>query len=189
MPVYEVKPEVGNGRSRVLHRNLLLPCSHLPVETQLKSSKSRSAVPRRTNRPQASQEETAGTTDEDIPSLTPDQLHELYGCASYCAQDNCGIVPELVEQDTGTETQHDPCEVDGPSLEEDVDDSGGQDNTVDDETVDGLPLRKSHRLNRPLIRMTCDVMGQPYFQPSSTAGVQGIAVSYPQQLWRPVTVP
>ena len=31
MPVYDVKPESGNGRTRVLQRNLLLPCSFLPV--------------------------------------------------------------------------------------------------------------------------------------------------------------
>jgi len=31
-PVYEVKPEQSKGRSRVLHRNLLLPCDHLPLE-------------------------------------------------------------------------------------------------------------------------------------------------------------
>uniref|UniRef100_A0A3B5AJZ5 Integrase catalytic domain-containing protein n=1 Tax=Stegastes partitus TaxID=144197 RepID=A0A3B5AJZ5_9TELE len=34
MPVYEVRPERGKGRSRVLHRNLLMPCDHLPFETQ-----------------------------------------------------------------------------------------------------------------------------------------------------------
>ncbi|KAL2089169.1 hypothetical protein ACEWY4_016068 [Coilia grayii] len=33
-PVYEVKPEDGQGRTRVLHRNLLLPCDFLPVETK-----------------------------------------------------------------------------------------------------------------------------------------------------------
>ncbi|KAL0199360.1 hypothetical protein M9458_007900, partial [Cirrhinus mrigala] len=34
LPIYEVKPEVGKGRSRILHRNLLLSCDHLPVEGQ-----------------------------------------------------------------------------------------------------------------------------------------------------------
>ena len=30
-PVYEVKPEAGTGGNRILHRNLLLPCSYLPI--------------------------------------------------------------------------------------------------------------------------------------------------------------
>ena len=31
-PVYEVKPENGVGRHRVIHRNLLLPCYDLPYK-------------------------------------------------------------------------------------------------------------------------------------------------------------
>ena len=31
-PVYEVKPDVGTGGNRILHRNLLLPCNNLPVD-------------------------------------------------------------------------------------------------------------------------------------------------------------
>jgi hypothetical protein len=30
--VYETKRENGKGKNRVLHRNLLLPCDHLPAE-------------------------------------------------------------------------------------------------------------------------------------------------------------
>ena len=37
-PVYEVKPENGKGPTRTLHRNLLLPCSLLPVEPVPKKS-------------------------------------------------------------------------------------------------------------------------------------------------------
>ena len=33
-PVYEVAPESGNGRTRVLHRNMLLPCDFLPATEQ-----------------------------------------------------------------------------------------------------------------------------------------------------------
>ena len=32
-PVYEVKPEVGDVRRRILHRNLLLPWNYLPADT------------------------------------------------------------------------------------------------------------------------------------------------------------
>lgn len=34
VPIYELRPEHGKGRSRVMHRNLLLPCDHLPLETE-----------------------------------------------------------------------------------------------------------------------------------------------------------
>ena len=36
-PVYEVKPETGPGGTRILHRNLLLPCNHLPVDVASKA--------------------------------------------------------------------------------------------------------------------------------------------------------
>ena len=106
--------ESGNGRTRVLHRNLLLPCSFLPVETHLKSPKRRHTVSRRTHRQQTSKEETTGTIDEDIPSLTPDQLQEFYESTRHDTEDSCGPVPELVEQDTYT------CPVDGQDSEGEV---------------------------------------------------------------------
>ena len=34
-PVYEVKPETGTGPTCVLHRNLLLPCDSLPLDSDL----------------------------------------------------------------------------------------------------------------------------------------------------------
>ena len=94
MPVYEVKPESGNGRTGVLHRNLLLPCSFLPAETQLKSPKSRYTVSRRTHRQKTSNEGATGTIDEDISTLTPDQLQEFYESTRNCIEDSCGTVPE-----------------------------------------------------------------------------------------------
>lgn len=39
LPVYEVQPEDQSGPKRTLHRNLLLPCDLLPVETPVSSRK------------------------------------------------------------------------------------------------------------------------------------------------------
>ena len=36
LPVYEVSPENGVGRTQTLHRNMLLPCDHLPMEEPAK---------------------------------------------------------------------------------------------------------------------------------------------------------
>uniref|UniRef100_A0A7N9AYF5 Gypsy retrotransposon integrase-like protein 1 n=1 Tax=Mastacembelus armatus TaxID=205130 RepID=A0A7N9AYF5_9TELE len=34
LPIYEVRPEKGKGRARVVHRNLLMSCDHLPFEQE-----------------------------------------------------------------------------------------------------------------------------------------------------------
>lgn len=40
-PFYKVVPEQGKGRdSRILHRNLLLPCDHPPLEVPLQVARS-----------------------------------------------------------------------------------------------------------------------------------------------------
>ena len=50
-PVYEVRPESGEGRVRTLHRNLLLPCSFLPItdtpviKARRRSQKTREQAP------------------------------------------------------------------------------------------------------------------------------------------------
>uniref|UniRef100_A0A8C7X5J0 Gypsy retrotransposon integrase-like protein 1 n=1 Tax=Oryzias sinensis TaxID=183150 RepID=A0A8C7X5J0_9TELE len=39
-PVYEVKPETGKGRVKIIHRNLLLPCDFLPLTSEPEPTKS-----------------------------------------------------------------------------------------------------------------------------------------------------
>ena len=116
MPVYEVQPVSGNGRTRVLYRNLLLPCSFLPVETHLKSPRKHHTVSKGTHRQQKPKEETSGAIDHDIPSLTPDRLQEYYESTRHDTEDSCRTVPELVEQDIY------PCPVHGPDSEGEVED-------------------------------------------------------------------
>ncbi|XP_052008777.1 uncharacterized protein LOC127661875 [Xyrauchen texanus] len=36
VPIYELRPEHGKGKTRILHRNLLLPCDHLPLEAEVR---------------------------------------------------------------------------------------------------------------------------------------------------------
>ena len=46
-PVYAIWPERGPGKTRVLHRNLLLPCDFLPVEEEVTS---RDTMPQKENK-------------------------------------------------------------------------------------------------------------------------------------------
>ena len=165
---------------------MLLPCSYLPAETQLTPSKNRQAVSKRANKQEASREETSITTDEDISSLTPCQLQELYA-SKHCQAEH--IAPDLVERDTGTGTEEELCQGNEQDSTEEVGNLEQRANVTDDEAADNLPLRQSQRLSRPPLRMTYDVMGQPSFQPRFTTAIQGITVSYPQQLCQHWPVP
>lgn len=63
MPIYEVIPEQGKGRgSRILHRNLLLPCDNLPLDIQLKPAKLKRQTAR-TNKDRREQHQ--GDVDDD----------------------------------------------------------------------------------------------------------------------------
>lgn len=59
-PVYELKPENGNGRTRVIHRNLLLPCDFLPVEKVDTPAEPRKQRKKVSKRRQTEQEHSSG---------------------------------------------------------------------------------------------------------------------------------
>lgn len=68
MPIYEVISEQGKARGRrILHRNLLLPCDHLPLEIQLKPAKAKGQITAwtRKRREQQHQEVDVEDSDED----------------------------------------------------------------------------------------------------------------------------
>lgn len=185
MPVYEVRSENGGERSRVLHRNLILPCSYLPVEAPVSTSKSSQKDSRKVTKRQLSTEGTSSNADDDMPNLTPHQFEELFESAGANVSERYEHAPVPAEQDA------DPFYADDPDQEQGTEDSCEQVATSNDDAdaVDeGLPWH-SQRTSRPSLRMTYDVPGQPSFQPWTTAGVQGISATYQQQILPPYRVP
>lgn len=69
LPIYEVRPERGKGRSRVLHRNLLMSCDHLPFETQPELEKENKRKQRKKHRPVR---QTEGSDEDSVDE------YELY---------------------------------------------------------------------------------------------------------------
>ena len=81
-PVYEVKPETGPGGARIVHRNLLLPCNHLPVHVASKTphrQKSRKETRRDTNHVPTTLVEESSTDESEHYELSfePERQPEL----------------------------------------------------------------------------------------------------------------
>ena len=74
-PVYVVKPEVGTGRERTLHRNLLLPCNMLiNTDADDKSQNRKQCIrARKPSKPKVSacQAGESDTDSEDLPIFVP----------------------------------------------------------------------------------------------------------------------
>ena len=176
MPVYKVRPQEipknGEGWSRVLHCNLLLPYSYLAGEIQTKARKSIKTGqqgPRQVTKQQTPGGEPPGSTDEDMQGLTLHQLKEFCESTNTEIIDGHGTAPESAEQEVN------------PLPIGDLNGSGRHcepvDTLNDDHVPDAEPLRQSERTTRPPLRMTFDALGQPSFQPWATPGVQAVSAS------------
>jgi len=72
-PVYEVKPESGSGRGRILHRNMLMPCNALPLEKPAQNTV-REQNPHIRQRKRCKETEIRGTSQESDES-SDDEMH------------------------------------------------------------------------------------------------------------------
>ena len=80
IPVYDVIPESGEGKTRTLHRNMLFPCSYLPVE----KSAMKPFQPKRQNKSKKEKEEptsedhaTDSEDESEIPKILPEQITKI----------------------------------------------------------------------------------------------------------------
>ena len=79
-PVYEVVPEQGKGRdSRILHRNLLLPCDHLPLEVPLKVARPQRKRLNQTSEDTQQEDDSDADSEDDwfcyLPQQPPQDAH------------------------------------------------------------------------------------------------------------------
>ena len=158
MPVYIVKPEDGTGRIRTLHRNLLLPCSFLPIETPpVTPTKSRS---KKKAEPHQAREDDA----DDVVWVyneTEEPIHHPSALNGDSRQ-------EQVADNDGDSRQEQVADMDREheqAATEDLGrDPGEQAEEADEQAASEQSLGRPSRASRPPARFTYDSPGAPSYQ-------------------------
>ncbi|KAK7907779.1 hypothetical protein WMY93_016391 [Mugilogobius chulae] len=205
MPVYEIQPEQG-GKSRTVHRNLLLPCDCLPIEKpdhkQLNKQKKKTQT-RVKQQPETLQENTDSDSDEEgalvwrSPRL---QSLEDSRVQVHVSEPELELQPELPEaedpdhpddQASAAEDNNGPEAADPePQPEQHIDHPPDEEVRDRDSDVEPRSASSSHSYpqrerRRPMV-LSYDQLGQPT---TRTVGMDHVEVSVPltcsQTLWRP----
>ena len=122
----------------------LLPCSYLPIEALISTSKRTQKARRK-----VTTEGTSSNADDDMPNITPHQCEELFESAGTNVNEGYEHAPAPAEQDA------DPFYADDPDQEQGTEDNCEQVTTSNDaDAVDERLPRHSQRTSRPPLRMT-----------------------------------
>lgn len=111
IPVYELRPEHGKGKSRILHRNLLLSCDHLPLEAEIRppvKPKRKTPVTNGIRNEEDEEEEEKEEDDEDDYYFMPSQI---------TAQPSGTVKETPVVADDLIEPTHDESATEPPQIE------------------------------------------------------------------------
>ena len=153
LPVYAVRPEKGGGRERVLHRNLLFPCDHLPLEVDVtkenqipKTSKKKvKAVPKKKINFQKENEvvDVEDSSSEEEEEEWLQKCNYIIDNAERLAEDlgdeNEITIDELIESELEGSGVEDDNEVDFYRCEENVlstIEEGEENESILDETLE-----------------------------------------------------
>ena len=190
-PVYEVKPENGVGRRRVIQRNLLLPCNDLPFEERHdKTRRKTRRVLKRSNSPKT-------LPDPSLENSSDDEPDEILRFSPVQDRRMAELQPSQVSpaspDDVNEDTSHGGGVAEFPQPVEPVEEPPEGDQSDGGETHE-RPIRQ----RRAPTMLTYDTLGTPSFhQPfaqstaNHTAGVtplsapalEGTVVAPPGYTW------
>lgn len=181
-PVYEVKPERGTGRGRILHRNMLMPCNALPLSHSTRTESNRSKPKHRSKDTHLSnQSEDPESSDEEELYWTQEvncqhqQPRQEAVTPPVASGQTCHLEHPTDAQGQSMDTQQ--LRADAEEFEMDIvpdQDFSERDIAEPTQTVPSLDkpsgpeahmsdtvLRRSQRERRPRETLTYDTLGQP----------------------------
>ena len=161
-PVYDVEPENGNGRTRTLHRNMLLPCDHLPFEGTPKKVKPESKRKPCAKNNDTPRQESDWSDDEEINHFTPNQLRALAERARVGEQNTTEQTANNTEQDTEEKQQQ--SNQDDLEMETASNASSSQDpSSPSDDVVNPAQRYRPQRERREPLRFGYQAPGNPAY--------------------------
>ena len=185
LPVYEVTPEGQGGKSRILHRNLLLPCDFLLVDptepvSQRTQERRRKSVPVEQREQEAHQPDCHGDSGDEgeLHALSPTELDLLQSSTPAAEVDNCEQ-----EQVDCAEDESLPEDVEELTEQEEI--SVTDDQSLSDSKQDLSPQQESAgtrqypvRNRRPPNILAYDHLGIPSYHHATTAAVSASPIIY-----------
>lgn len=205
-PVFEVQPESGKGRTKVLHRNLLLPCNFLPTTGNTKSHQPPDPIETRDNNKTKRRQVTQHTqqmgsddeSEEEFPtgvlSWSPTELQgpralnpaaQEFEPQGTCEVPDRAQQPQTAEEEQDTRQAADTREQEDAVETVDQEESGSSGESVDSDSeipeVTEQRVKYPKRERRHPQTLTYDQLGQPSLT-RRTVSTRGIAVN---GYWRP----
>lgn len=165
-PVYKLKPESGDGRTRVLHRNLLLPCDALELDAPNMGSGTR---PRKTaaekqplsvsgNDLHSSREEGDGFVSVVLVEEIPSEVR-----ASESVPPGQDLPSDLVENHATTDGTNGPSDETEPANEGSAENDETEQSEGEDIAEQDVPIRLQRQRRPPQI-LTYNSLGNPQYQ-------------------------
>lgn len=184
-PVFELEPENGRGRTRVMHRNMLLPCDFLPITSdanktvaETRAKKKHLDEKNKMYNTQAQLEESEEESDQDLcdvvltwPAPQPHSTSLDPTAVEFVPQTNIDVPVGTEPFQTTEEEQEDPIQT--QPVEEGVGtkDTRGADSDSDSEFAEETEQMSSYpkRQRRKPQTLTYDILGKPSFAERAVA--------------------
>jgi len=173
-PVYEVKPEAGQGRTRVLHRNLLLQCDELPFEgvEPRQTSQRKRVLPRRQPRKDDENDTSSSSDSEDGEFVWDQRLDPEHEPFEPAMGSNHEAAESQVEQAHSELEQMEQSDIEDPGSKSD--ESRDENSSRDDDTDEDKPSPRPQRQRRPPQKMVYNQLGEPSFQQQVFPVMRGV---------------
>ena len=164
-PVYEVQPEKGQGKTRVLHRTMLMPCDYLGLEeTAIDETSQNKRKPKHPIKQNDVKDDTThgldsdDDSDEEFPTFEPCQIQETR--EEVCSAEPTVAVEDIAETDATRE------EVEDQRQESEVQSSIAEPTSIDDNIAEEDTCERPRRTRNPPTRLVYNQLGRPQEQQS-----------------------